>query len=517
MKRPNDNMVSQPHWQSQSNAAKDDHRSWTPWLVSAAVVLGIGWLLIGLYLYFRTAGPILPGVMVGDTPVGGMTVEQAAARIDNAWNRDRVLLVGSGDQMFEGKPLEFGLWVDPNATARMAYAYGRGDNHLTELAGTLRGGKPPEILPVVVFSPKVAADQLAHWGALVEKAPGLATIAYENGQWVAQPGADGVGYDAEATLTSLAANPALVLRSGFLPLVTHPVASPVEALQKKLDDIRAQLDRPLLVHGYDPITDQTLEWSVPRDTLAAWVRTQTSNGNISLSLDESGFGAYINSLEKELTDGRSFILPNVTYNLTQRWETGQAYTVIIRHPPTLYDVQPGDTLLKIAWNTGIPFWMILQANPGMDMNALPAGQAINLPSKNDLLPLPVVVGKRMVLSIPEQRLRVYENGNLIKELVISTGIDRSPTQPGIFQVQTHELDAYASVWDLHMPHFLGIYEAWPGFWNGFHGLPMLKNGTRLWGGILGKPASFGCIILKLDEAEWLYTWAENGVVVEITG
>jgi len=100
--------------------------------------------------------------------------------------------------------------------------------------------------------------------------------------------------------------------------------------------------------------------------------------------------------------------------------------------------------------------------------------------------------------------------------VISTGIDRSPTQPGVFQVQTHHLEAYASVWDLYMPHFLGIYEAWPGFMNGIHGLPTLSSGQRLWAGNLGRPVSYGCIILNLEAAEWLFHWAERGVVVEIT-
>jgi lipoprotein-anchoring transpeptidase ErfK/SrfK len=76
-------------------------------------------------------------------------------------------------------------------------------------------------------------------------------------------------------------------------------------------------------------------------------------------------------------------------------------------------------------------------------------------------------------------------------------------------------NAYASVWDLHMPDFLGIYEAWPGFMNGIHGLPTLSGGRRLWADILGRPASYGCIILDLDDAAWLYNWAENGVVVEI--
>ena len=513
-------LVSKPQVSAryvQVDQADDDRRSWIPWLGLATLVLTAGWIMFGVYLYFRAAGPIVSGVKVGDTEVGGLTVEQAAVRIDNEWNRERVLLIGYGAQIFEGNPLEFGLWVDPNATARKAYKYGRGSQRWSELAGMLKGTPPPEILPEVVFSPKVAAEQLAYWGTLVEKEPGVPTIAFETGKWIAKPGADGIAYDAEATLKALADNPALILRSGYLPLIVRPVSSPVDPLQQKLNEMQTQLDRPLLVHAYDPISDDTLEWSVPRELLASWLQPEIVNGELNVTLAESGFGAYIDSLEKELTDGRSFILPAVAYNLTERWQTGEAYTVIIRHPPTLYDVQVGDTLLKIAWNTGIPFWMILQANPGMDMENIPAGQAINLPSKNDLLPYPVVVGKRLALSITDQRLRVFENGSQIKEFVISTGIDRSPTQPGVFQVQTHELEAYASVWDLYMPHFIGIYEAWPGFMNGFHGLPRLSNGTRLWASILGKPASFGCIILTLEDAEWLFTWAEKGVVVEITG
>ena len=132
-----------------------------------------------------------------------------------------------------------------------------------------------------------------------------------------------------------------------------------------------------------------------------------------------------------------------------------------------------------------------------------------------MLPLPVIENKRIVISISEQRMWAYQDGQLWAENVISTGIDRSPTQPGYFQVQTHELSAYASVWDLTMPHFLGIYESWPGFMNGLHGLPTLSNGQILWADVLGRPASYGCIILDLDAAEELYNWADNGVVVEI--
>ena len=126
-------------------------------------------------------------------------------------------------------------------------------------------------------------------------------------------------------------------------------------------------------------------------------------------------------------------------------------------------------MLKLGWKLGMPYWMILQANPGLDPDALIAGSTLTIPSKDTLLPLPVIADKRILISLSKQRLTVFQNGEQIRQFVISTGIDRSPTQPGIFQIQTHESNAYASVWDLYMPNFLGIYEAWPGFMNGIHG------------------------------------------------
>ncbi len=66
-----------------------------------------------------------------------------------------------------------------------------------------------------------------------------------------------------------------------------------------------------------------------------------------------------------------------------------------------------------------------------------------------------------------------------------------------------------------MRHFLGITEALPDFWNRIHELPLLSRGVRRWADVLGRPASFGCIILDLEAAERMYTWAEEGAITEI--
>jgi lipoprotein-anchoring transpeptidase ErfK/SrfK len=66
-----------------------------------------------------------------------------------------------------------------------------------------------------------------------------------------------------------------------------------------------------------------------------------------------------------------------------------------------------------------------------------------------------------------------------------------------------------------MPHFIAIYRAGGDTYNGIHGLPTLSSGQRLWAGNLGSRASYGCIVLGLEEAETLYDWAEIGVPVII--
>ncbi len=489
---------------------------WAVWLLSGlALLLAAGWGLFGVYLYYRFAGPVAPRVRVGETAIGGLSEAQAAARIDQQWNRERVWLVTDGQRYWQAKPLDFGVWVDPAATARQAYQVGRGERRWGEIARLIFDNQPIEIGPVVVFSPTAAVEQLRNWRALVERPPAPPLLRYAEGGWAAAPGEAGLALDVEATVRWLEQNAALAARSGVLTLASRPLPSSTAELEARLPELLAQLDRPLRVEGYDPILDRSERWDVPPAQLAEWVALEWREGQPHLRLDERDFPDYLDRLQDRLEDGRTVWLPPDPYNLTERWVSGTPYTVILRHPPTAYTVQPGDTLLSISYRAQIPAWMILRANPGLNPDVLPTGSTLTIPSRSDLLPLPVVLGKRILISISAQRMTVFENGAAIREFIISTGVDRSPTQPGVFQVQSHVLEAYASVWDLTMPYFLGIYEAWPGFMNGIHGLPTLSGGRRLWAGNLGRPVSYGCIILDLPAAEWLYDWAQNGVVVEI--
>ncbi len=482
-------------------------------LLAAVLILPMICLGVG-YAAFRSSDTILPGVTVGSAALGGLSRQEAAQRIDAFWNGEHRLTVSDGKRTWSATPIEMGLWVDPQATVDRAYQVGRGPDGFSELATLFTQGSI-SLAPSVVYSSTVSRDRLERLAPEVNQPAQNASLRLENGRWVGVPAVNGSVIDIDQTLRRVSELPETVMTSGYFPLFTQPVTPHVPDPAPLLQQLDSALSRPLNLRAYDPITDQTIEWQVPRETFESWVTVSVDGGETDFGLDPSHLAAYLDEWKASLGPERTLESITVPPELASMWLSGQPFTVLIHHNPTVYTVQAGDTLTRVAFKVGMPYWKIELANPGVDLKDLYPGQALNIPSPNDMLPAPIVIGKRIVISITEQRMRTYENGSLRSEYVISTGIASSPTYPGIYQVRSHELDAYASVWDLHMPYFMGIYEGWPGFMNGIHGLPTLSSGVRLWGSVLGRPASYGCIILGMEESEALYNWAEDGVVVEI--
>jgi lipoprotein-anchoring transpeptidase ErfK/SrfK len=481
----------------------------------ALACLALGGAL-SYYGYYQYSGRILPGVWVGDVPVGGMAVDEAIIALQRDWELQARIQVTNGIQSQTLTPAELGLKVDIPKTVQEAHEVGHGGTMLAETAqmfAALWDGW--QIAPVLTLDETVARERLEMLAPEMSLPAKDASLRLENGTIVPIPAEMGYTLNIGATLEALKADPAAILASETLLAVPQPVAPQVSDITPALAEAQRLLNAPFTIEAYDPIQDEKISWPVARQVVAGWLAVAPGEDGPQILFDENQVAAYLTQLAGSLGNGRSLNVAGDSRPLAEALRAGHPYTVMVTHLPTTYRVQPGDTLLKIGWKLGMPFWMIARANPGVNPEAIPSGTDLIIPAKTDLLPLPVIPNKRIVINISEQRLRVFQDGKRIGQHVISTGIDRSPTQPGVFQVQTHEPNAYASVWDLYMPNFLGIYEAWPGFMNGIHGLPTLSNGQRLWANVLGLPASYGCIILDLETARWLYQWAEDGVVVEI--
>lgn len=187
---------------------------------------------------------------------------------------------------------------------------------------------------------------------------------------------------------------------------------------------------------------------------------------------------------------------------------------------TTHTVSAGETLFSIAQRYGTSGWVLAQANNIGNPSLLYSGQVLTIPSADALTQPPTAlpgltgVSKSIVVDISDQRAYVYENGQLIWTFVISSGMPGSETARGNFQIQNKIPNAYASTWDLQMPYWLGFYWSGP-LQNGFHALPIMSNGVKLWEGLLGSKASYGCIILSDQDARTLYEWADIGTPVTV--
>lgn len=471
---------------------------------------------LGAVGYYHLYGLILPGVHSGAVSLGGMTEAEASDALSSAWSSPTALTLQAGDQAYAASLADFGLVADPAATAARAASIGRSEGPLSAVYDfidvALNGEEVP---PVVGVDVDAARTGLTRWAETLNQPALNAGLRFEGGEVIGVPGQSGVALDVEATLAELIADPARPIQLAYMPLHMATQAPAIAEPGEALNLAESLLAEPLALRLYDPITGEWTERSVGPDILASWLSVTEAPGGLSLAADPVRISTYLESLGTELGAPRYIDPEEGAAAISAALEMRQPATLILRREATTYTVAFGDSLTAIAWRTGMPYWRILEANPGLEANGLDVGQEITIPSLDVLMPFPIVPEKRLLVDMSEQRLYIYENGAEIGREVISTGIDRSPTQPGVFQVQTFDEYAYASVWDLYMPHFIGIYEAWPGFMNGFHGLPTLSNGNILWADVLGRPASYGCIILNLEAAGELYAWAEQGVVVEI--
>ncbi len=188
--------------------------------------------------------------------------------------------------------------------------------------------------------------------------------------------------------------------------------------------------------------------------------------------------------------------------------------------PTQHTVAAGENLFRIALRYGLTTEQLAAANGILNPSSVRVGQVLRIPGLGQIpgiapAPNPAAGGgKKIVISISRQHLWAYSGDKVVFSFVASTGMAKSPTAPGTYKVLDKIPMAYASTWNLQMPYWLGIYYVGR-IENGIHALPILSNGQRLWAGLLGRPASFGCVILDTAAAKKLYDWADIGTPVVI--
>lgn len=123
--------------------------------------------------------------------------------------------------------------------------------------------------------------------------------------------------------------------------------------------------------------------------------------------------------------------------------------------------------------------------------------------------------KLITVNIAGQTLTAWENGQVVHETKVSTGMKLTPTVKGSFKIRyktpLHDMKGPSPYKNLYpsgrylvknVPHSMYFYQGYA-----IHG--------AYWHNNFGRVASHGCVNVPLASAEWLYNFAEVGTQVEV--
>ncbi len=516
--------MSTPH--ASTPPAPQARRSIAPWvfIVFWLLILALVAVLVLSLANIYQGDVILSGVTALGQDLGGRTRSEASQIIKGEW-QNRKIILDADELSWTLSPEQLGVILDADAMAEAAYQQGRGQPGLESLLPTARrilasSGLVPlaadtaAVTPVWRFDRGVATETIRTLAGQIDVPVANAGVTVVDGKVETTPGQAGQALDVGAMLTALESQPweVALARPQNLPLrFTMPVvqqAPPINDVSSIVNEITPLLGSPIAVRLYDPIRDERLAWTIQPADMGRWVGVgegqdeASGQKKLTWSVDETKVRDFVAAQNASFGDERFVDADAVAPALAEAFRKQEGEVKFtVKHGERKHVVKPGETLSSIAYDYGFPYPYLMLANPGKD--TLLAGDTITIPSVDVLTPLPAVENKRIIINMPKQTVKVYENGQVKWDWVGSTGIDSSPTSPGIFQVQTHEEMAYAANWDLYMPWFMGIYRPVPGqeFMNGFHGFPSRDRRQLLWTKNLGKRVTYGCILLSTENAE----------------
>ncbi|MDX2160154.1 MAG: LysM peptidoglycan-binding domain-containing protein [bacterium] len=181
-------------------------------------------------------------------------------------------------------------------------------------------------------------------------------------------------------------------------------------------------------------------------------------------------------------------------------------------------VRTGESLSGIARTYNVSLLAITQANDIYNPDTIYVGQELAIPtvttatfvdagiSTVPAAPAPSrTVGRELIVDISDQRAYAYENGVLVRNVLVSTGLPATPTVRGEFTVQRKYVAQTMTGPGYYLPDVPYILYFYAGY--AFHGTYWHEN--------FGQPMSHGCVNMPTPEAEWLYHWADVGTPVRV--
>ena len=284
-------------------------RKLPPWAVQTlwATLFGLGIaaaLLLLFTLRYEIAyhGRIFPGVRVGGVELGGLTPEEAAARLDIAltYPANGVITLTYGDQAWRFNPLNLGFALDNQTAAAEAFRIGREGGLLARLKTQLRARQEGiNLPPVAVFSEPLALKAIADIAAGIDRPAKEATLALEGTKVLATEGETGQAVDRAATLARLRAV-LPTLENATVPLVVVPLEPKIASSKETAAQLRRILAAPLKITLPRAGEGDPGPWKFSPDTLAPMLHIVPHDDQFVIEVDVQPLQGFLERLAPQL-------------------------------------------------------------------------------------------------------------------------------------------------------------------------------------------------------------------------
>ena len=176
---------------------------------------------------------------------------------------------------------------------------------------------------------------------------------------------------------------------------------------------------------------------------------------------------------------------------------------------TTYTVQQGQELGLIAKDYNVSIQDIMALNDISNPDVIYPGQELTIPAAGEYVPeapaAPTNVGRSIVVSTENQRIYAYQDGQVVRTHLVSTGLPDTPTVHGDFKVYVKYTATDMSGPGYYLPQVPYTMYFYQGY--GIHG--------TYWHNAFGRPMSHGCVNLPTDEAQWFFDFATVGTPVRV--
>jgi LysM repeat protein len=196
--------------------------------------------------------------------------------------------------------------------------------------------------------------------------------------------------------------------------------------------------------------------------------------------------------------------------------TGSDLPVSIVASSTTHIVQTGERLSAIAQLYGVSWLAVAELNNITDPNLIQPGQELVIPQATNSAVAPLLtipdapaastnIGREIIVDLSDFRAYAYEDGRLVRSVLVSIGREGTPTVRGTFTIQRKYQAQTMSGPGYYLPDVPYVMYFYAGY--AFHG--------TYWHDTWGARMSHGCVNLPTPEAEWFYNFAEVGTPVTI--